>query len=29
MVLETVVAIVAAHDDMKGLFSAVCVHVFA
>ena len=29
MVLETVVAIVAAHDDMKGLVFAVCVHVFA
>ena len=29
MALETVVAIVAAHDDMKGLVFAVCVHVFA
>ena len=29
MALETVVAIVAAHDDMKDPFSAVCVHVFA
>ena len=29
MALETVVAIVAAHDGMKDLVFAVCVHFFA